>query len=102
MEEKAIIKRECSLSVVFLLFVISNYVGAAEKAIIRVNVGVVMEESGIGKMGLSCINMALSDFYSSRSASNYKTKLFLHTRNYSNNSDVLQAASSGTHLYHIY
>ncbi|KAB1202887.1 Glutamate receptor 2.7 [Morella rubra] len=47
---------------------------------VNVGVGVVLDmDMWFAKMGLSCINMALSDFYASRS--HYKTRLFLNVRN---------------------
>ena len=59
---------------------------------IEVNVGVVLDMgSDFGKMGLSCINMALSDLYSSNPQ--YKTRLILHTRD--SKSDVVGAAAAG-------
>ncbi|KAK8660857.1 hypothetical protein V6N13_051765 [Hibiscus sabdariffa] len=44
-----------------------------------VNVGVVLDmDSLVGKIGMSCIDMALSDFYAVHP--HYKTRLVLHTR----------------------
>ncbi|KAH0969737.1 hypothetical protein GBA52_028333 [Prunus armeniaca] len=44
-----------------------------------VNVGVVLDfDTRFGKMGLSCINMSLSDFYASHSY--YNSRLVLHKR----------------------
>ncbi|XP_062098382.1 glutamate receptor 2.7-like [Humulus lupulus] len=63
--------------------------------IIGVKVGVILNlETDFGKMGLSCINMALSDFYTSNPA--FTTRLRLHTRN--SKSDVVEAAASALDL----
>ncbi|KAF8035048.1 hypothetical protein BT93_C1160 [Corymbia citriodora subsp. variegata] len=46
---------------------------------IAVNVGVILDlETRVGQMGLTCINMSLSDFYSSNPS--YKTRLVLNVR----------------------
>ncbi|KAB1205094.1 Glutamate receptor 2.7 [Morella rubra] len=67
----------------------------AENTVVPVNVGVVLDfDTWNGKMGLSCINMALSDFYSSRSY--YKTKLVIDARD--SKSDVVSAASAALQL----
>ncbi|CAN6719290.1 unnamed protein product [Malus baccata var. baccata] len=51
----------------------------AQNTTIPVNVGVILDlDSLFGKVGLSCVNMALSDFYASHAY--YKTRLVLHTR----------------------
>ncbi|GFS44652.1 glutamate receptor 2.6 [Actinidia rufa] len=58
---------------------------------IPVNVGVVLDmDQWMGKMGLSCISMALSDFYASHDY--YKTRLVLNTRDSKN--DVVGAAAA--------
>ncbi|KAJ6697696.1 hypothetical protein OIU79_011283 [Salix purpurea] len=63
---------------------------------IPVNVGVVLDLDDLnGKIALSCINMALSDFYASHGS--YKTRLVLKTRN-SNKDDVVGAAAAGSLL----
>ncbi|KAM6559206.1 hypothetical protein CsatA_028445 [Cannabis sativa] len=60
---------------------------------IKVKVGVIQNlESDFGKLGLSCIKMALRDFYTSNPT--YKTRLILFTRD--SKFDVVQAAASGT------
>ncbi|XP_052209774.1 glutamate receptor 2.7-like [Diospyros lotus] len=65
---------------------------AAESAAVPVNVGVVLDmDDAVGEMGLSCISMALSDFYSSHS--HYKTRLQLNIRD-SKDSVVGAAAAS--------
>ncbi|XP_033516810.2 glutamate receptor 2.1-like [Nicotiana tomentosiformis] len=62
-----------------------------------INVGVVMDmDEWVGKMGLSCISMALSDFYSSDHGSDYKTRLVLHTRD--SKRDVVAAAAAALDL----
>ena len=66
---------------------------AQNKTLIPVNVGVVLDmEKWIGKMGLSCISMALSDFYASHGY--YRTRLVLHTRD--SKDDVVGAAAAGS------
>lgn len=67
----------------------------AQNTIVKVNVGIVMDyhDSWVGRMGLSYINMALSDFYASHGL-DYKTRLVLHTREYSNR-DVVGPATAG-------
>ncbi|PON89449.1 hypothetical protein TorRG33x02_148000 [Trema orientale] len=67
---------------------------AQNTSTVTVDVGVVVDyRSRIGKMGLSCINTALSDLYASYNA-NYNTKLVLHIRD--SKSDVVGAAAAGT------
>ncbi|KAJ8561139.1 hypothetical protein K7X08_027329 [Anisodus acutangulus] len=64
---------------------------------IPVNVGVVLDmDEFLGKMGLSCISMALSDFYSSDHGSKYKTRVVLHTRD--SKRDVVGAAAAALDL----
>ncbi|KAF8015220.1 hypothetical protein BT93_H0889 [Corymbia citriodora subsp. variegata] len=59
---------------------------------IPVNVGVVLDlETWMGQMGLSCINMSLSDFY--RSNPSYKTRLVLNVRD-SKQDEVAAAAAA--------
>ena len=82
----------------FSLFFLSLWVlfiemGMAQNTTIPVNVGVVLDfDTSFGKMGLSCIPMALSDFYASHG--NYKTRLVLKTRD--SRRDVVGAAAAGT------
>ncbi|XVF48222.1 hypothetical protein PTKIN_Ptkin03bG0172600 [Pterospermum kingtungense] len=60
-----------------------------------VNVGVVLDlESLVGKIGLSCINMALSDFYAIYP--HYKTRVVLNTKD--SKEDVVQAAAAALDL----
>ncbi|CAK7354060.1 unnamed protein product [Dovyalis caffra] len=60
---------------------------------IPVNVGVVLDLNDVlyGSIGLSCINMALSDFYATHG--DYKTRLVLHIRD--SKRDVVGAAAAG-------
>ncbi|WJZ85467.1 hypothetical protein VitviT2T_005002 [Vitis vinifera] len=58
---------------------------------IPVKVGVVLDmDTWLGKMGLSCISMALSDFYASHG--HYKTRLVLEIRD--SKRDVVGAAAA--------
>ena len=51
----------------------------AQNTTIPVNVGLVLDfDTSLGKMGLTCIPMALLDFYASHG--NYKTSHVLNTR----------------------
>ncbi|XP_015884528.3 glutamate receptor 2.8 [Ziziphus jujuba] len=62
---------------------------------IPINIGTIVNmDSWVGKVGLSCLNMALSDFYSSHPQ--YKTRLFLHIND--TNTDVVHAAFAALHL----
>ncbi|XP_021805269.1 glutamate receptor 2.7-like [Prunus avium] len=82
-------------SLFFLFLVLGKFSAMAENTTIPVNVGVVIDsDTWYGKMGLSCISMALSDFYASHS--NYKTRLVLHKRNPT--SDVVVTASAALDL----
>ncbi|XP_009773887.1 glutamate receptor 2.7-like isoform X2 [Nicotiana sylvestris] len=66
---------------------------AQNRSTIPINVGVVFDmDAWVGKMGLSCISMALSDFYSSDHGSDYKTRLVLHTRD--SKRDIVAAAAA--------
>ena len=79
---------------IILLFLcsISSSSIFAQNTKISVNVGVVLDmETSFGKMGMSCINMSLSDFYAARPK--YKTRLVLHLRD--SKSDVVGAAAAG-------
>jgi ionotropic glutamate receptor len=59
-----------------------------------VKVGAVLDVSNgtVGIIGLSCINMALSDFYDSHS--HYKTRIQIILRD--SHKDVVNAAAQGT------
>ncbi|PSS20977.1 Glutamate receptor 2.1 like [Actinidia chinensis var. chinensis] len=82
----------------FILFILSLKMGMAlenRTTTIPVNVGVVLDmDQWMGKMGLSCISMALSDFYASHDY--YKTRLVLNTRDSKN--DVVGAAAAGREI----
>ncbi|EOY29260.1 Glutamate receptor, putative [Theobroma cacao] len=61
----------------------------------EVNVGVVLDmDSLVGKIGLSCINMALSDFYDTHA--HYKTRMVLNIRD--SKEDVVAAADAALDL----
>ena len=65
----------------------------SQNTTIPVKVGVVLDmDTWLGKMGLSCISMALSDFYASHG--HYKTRLALEIRD--SKRDVVGAAAAGT------
>ncbi|KAJ6862072.1 hypothetical protein NC652_039030 [Populus alba x Populus x berolinensis] len=68
----------------------------AENTCIPVNVGVVLDlDSDLdGRIALSCIEMALSDFYATHG--DYKTRLVLNTRD--SMKDVVGAAAAGSPL----
>ncbi|XP_038884294.1 glutamate receptor 2.8-like [Benincasa hispida] len=68
---------------------------AQNASTVPVDVGVVLDmESWIGKMGLSCIDMSLSDFYSLNP--HYKTRIVLHPRD--SGRDVVGAAAAAVDL----
>ena len=78
--------------ILWVLILPSQIVSAQKNTTIPVNVGVVLDmDTWIGKMGLSCISMALSDFYSSHS--DYKTRIVLNNRD--SKKDVVGAAAAG-------
>ena len=56
-----------SLSFFFISLV---FAAMARKVVIPVNVGVLDNDTRVRKMGLSCVNMALSDFYTYRNVIN--------------------------------
>ena len=65
----------------------------AKNETIPVNVGVVLDLNiSLGRIGMSCLSMALSEFYASHG--NYKTRLVLKTRD--SRRDVVGAAAAGT------
>lgn len=67
------------LCFLFLLFWSTFLAKAQNTKTTPVNVGVVLDfDTRFGKMGLSCINMSLSDFYASHSY--YNSRLVLHKR----------------------
>jgi ionotropic glutamate receptor len=78
---------------IFIILFERNFLAKAQNTTIPVNVGVILDfDTWNGKMGFSCINMALSDFYASNS--NYKTRLVLNSRD--SESDVVGAAAAGS------
>lgn len=76
-------------SLIYLTWIIFS--ATAENSTVEVKVGVILDSDTVGKVGLSCLKMALSDFYESRSF--YNTRLVLHLRD--SNKDVVRAASAG-------
>ncbi|KAK6137136.1 hypothetical protein DH2020_029120 [Rehmannia glutinosa] len=84
----------------FLIFILSFNIftinrAMAQKATIRVKVGVVLDmDHYVGQMGLDCISIALSDFYATHAY--YKTRLVLNNRN--SNRDVVGAAAAALDL----
>lgn len=84
---------------VILTIWLAEMVVAQNTSTVPVKVGVVLDmDRDIGKFGLTCISMALSDLYSSHA--HYKTRLVLHTRNSSDS--VVTAASAGKPYKHTY
>uniref|UniRef100_F6H9E7 Uncharacterized protein n=1 Tax=Vitis vinifera TaxID=29760 RepID=F6H9E7_VITVI len=64
----------------------------AQNTTIPVKVGVVLDlDTWVGKMGLSCISMALSDLYASHG--HYKTRVVTKIRD--SKRDVVGAAAAG-------
>ncbi|KAJ6856254.1 hypothetical protein NC651_037984 [Populus alba x Populus x berolinensis] len=85
----------CFFSLLFLMiFFFEMGMAKNSTSIIPVNVGVVLDFDNDldGKIGLSCINMSLSDFYDTHG--HYKTRLVLITRDSKN--DVAGAAAAGS------
>jgi hypothetical protein len=69
------------------------FLGNAQNTTVPIDVGVVLDmDTWNGKMGWSCINMALSDFYASHPY--YKTRLRLNIRD--SKRDVVGAAAAGS------
>lgn len=59
---------------------------------VAVNIGVIYEEGNkLGKMGLNCIKLGLSDFYNSHQS--YNTRIVLNIRVYPKDSGVGAAAA---------
>nr|XP_011458900.1 PREDICTED: glutamate receptor 2.7-like isoform X2 [Fragaria vesca subsp. vesca] len=87
---------EIFINITFLLLLFFRIsLALAQNTTISINVGVVLDlDNPVGKMGLSCINMALSDFYASHAY--YRTRLVLHTRDSSK--DVVVAAAAALEL----
>ncbi|KAL5559609.1 hypothetical protein UlMin_035820 [Ulmus minor] len=83
------------ISLVSFILLMMIFPVKAQNSTIPVKIGVILNlETWVGKMGLSCINMALSDFYDSNPK--YKTRLLLNTRDA--HEDVVVAAASGLDL----
>ncbi|GKV03091.1 hypothetical protein SLEP1_g15458 [Rubroshorea leprosula] len=85
----------CLFIVLLRLFLVKVEVAVAQNntdaTTIPVNVGMVLDFDGwTGKLGLSCFNMALSDFYSNHR--DYRTRLVLNTRD--SKGDVVGAAAA--------
>ncbi|TQD85475.1 hypothetical protein C1H46_028942 [Malus baccata] len=79
----------------FFLFFRIFFVGAQNTTLIPVHVGVVLDlDTGFGKVEMSCIDMALADFYASHAG--YKTRLVLHKRDSAE--DVVVAATAALDL----
>ncbi|KAJ6862074.1 hypothetical protein NC652_039032 [Populus alba x Populus x berolinensis] len=81
------------LSFFFCVKILFAGMRMAENTCIPVNVGVVLDlDSDLdGRIALSCIEMALSDFYATHG--DYKTRLVLNTRD--SMKDVVGAAAAG-------
>ncbi|XWS31184.1 hypothetical protein CRYUN_Cryun23aG0055600 [Craigia yunnanensis] len=78
----------------FIIYLLDKVV-VTQNTTIPVNVGVVLDlDSLVGKLGWSCINMALSDFYASHG--DYKTRLVLNIRD--SNEDIVGAAAAALDL----
>lgn len=69
-----------------------------QRTVLRnVDVGLILDTKSLfGKMGLSTVKLALSDFYASNT--HFTTRIVLHSRHSS--SEVVDAAASG--IYYIY
>ena len=74
-----------------------NLVTAQNRAVKNVKIGVVVDYSQlIGRMGLNCISMAISEFYESIDGRHYNTRLELQPKD-SKFVDI-GAASSGINI----
>ncbi|XP_050126657.1 glutamate receptor 2.7-like [Malus sylvestris] len=83
-----------TINLVFLHFLFSRifFIVAQNTTLIPVHVGVVLDlNTWSGKMGMSCIDMALADFYASHAG--YNTRLVLHKRD-SAEDDVVAATAA--------
>ncbi|CAL5204933.1 unnamed protein product [Lathyrus oleraceus] len=65
-----------------------------ESSVVKVGAVLDISDGTVGKIGLSCINMALSDFYLSHS--HYKTRIQIIVRD--SHRDVVNAAAHGNQL----
>ena len=78
---------------IFIILSERSFLANAQNTTIPVNVGVILNFDTLnGKMGFSCIDMALSDFYASNPY--YKTRLVINSRD--SKSDVVRAAAAGS------
>nr|DAD45620.1 TPA_asm: hypothetical protein HUJ06_003850 [Nelumbo nucifera] len=78
----------------FLLLSLHHGTAEAQNTTKIIDVGVILDlDTWVGKMGQSCISMALSDFYATH---NYTTRLNIHIRNSKN--DIVTAASTAIDL----
>lgn len=85
-------KNKSSILVLFSWIFVAAAMAAENTTTVPVKVGVVVDlDEPTGKMYLSCIKMALSDFYDSNA--HYKTRVNLTARN--SNEDVVGAADAG-------
>jgi hypothetical protein len=90
-------KRENNLvlSLLFFVIVFLMQVGEAQNRITNVNVGIVNDiGTAYSNMTLLCINMSLSDFYSSHP----ETQTRLVTTVVDSKNDVVTAAAAGTRI----
>ncbi|XVF56118.1 hypothetical protein PTKIN_Ptkin06aG0091500 [Pterospermum kingtungense] len=81
---------------IFLVHVViaqNTTIPSASPAPVAVNVGVVLDfDKQLGKIGLSCINMVLFDFYATHAS--YRTRLVLNPKD--SKMDVVAAAATGS------
>ncbi|KAG5225124.1 glutamate receptor [Salix suchowensis] len=89
-------KAVLSFFFIFCVKILFTEMGMAENISIPVNVGVVLDLGSDldGKIALSCIEMALSDFYATHG--DYRTRLVLNTRD--SMKDVVGAAAAALDL----
>ncbi|XVF89458.1 hypothetical protein PTKIN_Ptkin19aG0131900 [Pterospermum kingtungense] len=84
-----------SFKIFLVQVVIAQNTTIPSPAPVAVNVGVVLDfDKQLGKIGLSCINMALSDFYAAHAS--YRTRLVLNPRD--SKMDVVAAAAAALDL----
>ncbi|KAJ8763846.1 hypothetical protein K2173_003628 [Erythroxylum novogranatense] len=82
--------------IVFVFLSVKMVIAQNTTIPVPVNVGVILDlDVEVDKVGLSCINMSLTDFYASH-GDQYKTRLVLNTRN--SKQDVIGAAAAGLDL----
>ena len=74
------------------------FMAMSQNETIPVKVGVILDlETAVAKIWLSCIDLALSDFYASHA--HFKTRLLLNTRD--SNTGVVAAAAAGIYFNFI-